>query len=98
MQEGRRHVITIADAGFGGMSWNHPMAGVVEQQSRQQVVGFVAYDGAMVRPFDSDRSLLTRSLDFLLLSSSKTIRRSRDRASRDAGARRPARGMGVLPI
>ena len=74
------------------------MAGVVEQQSRQQVVGFVAYDGAMVRPFDSDRSLLTRSLDFLLLSSSKTIRRSRDRASRDAGARRPARGMGMLPI
>jgi len=29
------------------MGWDHAMAGIVEQQSCQQVVGFVACDGAM---------------------------------------------------
>ena len=44
MQEGRRHVVAIADAGFGGMGWNHAMPGI---QSCQQVVRFVAQDGAV---------------------------------------------------
>ena len=32
---GCRHVVAIADAGFGGMGRNHAMTGIVEQQSRQ---------------------------------------------------------------
>src|SRR5713101_8180538 len=47
MQDRRRHVIAIADASFGRVGWNHAMPGIVKQQSCQQVVGFVAYDGAV---------------------------------------------------
>src|SRR5258706_9311782 len=47
MQDRRRHVIPIADTGFFGMGWNHAMAGIVKQQSCQQVVGLVAYNSAM---------------------------------------------------
>src|SRR6266404_2198958 len=47
MQERRRHVVAIADASFCGVGWDHAVAGVVEQQSCQQVVGLVAYDGAV---------------------------------------------------
>jgi len=47
MQERCRHVIAIADAGFGGVGRNHTMAGIVEQQPCQQVVGLAAYDGAV---------------------------------------------------
>src|SRR2546430_15331783 len=45
MQDRRRNVIAIADASFGRVGWNHAMPGIVEQQSCQQVVGFVAYIG-----------------------------------------------------
>src|SRR5712664_3058429 len=45
MQERRRHVVAIADASFCGMGRHHSMAGIIEQQPCQQVVGFVAYDG-----------------------------------------------------
>src|SRR5712672_2226443 len=47
MQDRRRHVIAIADASFGRVGWNNAMPGIVEQQSCQQVVGFVAYNGAV---------------------------------------------------
>ena len=43
----RRHVVAIADASFCGVSCDHAMAGVVEQQFCQQVLGFVADDGAV---------------------------------------------------
>ena len=39
MQVRQRDVIAIADAGFGGVGRHHAMAGIVEQQSGQQMVG-----------------------------------------------------------
>src|SRR5258705_13662966 len=47
MQERRRHVVAIADASFRGVGWDRTMAGIIEQQPWQQVVGFVAYDSAV---------------------------------------------------
>src|ERR1700736_4143955 len=47
MQDRRRRIVAIADTGFGGMGWNHAMPGIVKQQSCQQVVRFVAHDGAV---------------------------------------------------
>src|SRR6202040_2064241 len=47
MQERRRHIIAIPDASFGGVGWNHSMAGIVKQQSGQQLVRLAAYDGAV---------------------------------------------------
>src|SRR5713101_5322094 len=47
MQAWRRYVIAIADASFCGVGWVHAMAGIVEQQSCQQVVGFVADEGSV---------------------------------------------------
>src|SRR6266404_8865919 len=47
MQAWRRYIVAIADASFCGVGWDHAIAGVVEQQSRQQVVGFVADEGSV---------------------------------------------------
>src|SRR5882757_9102010 len=47
MQEGRRYIVAIADASFCGVGWNHAMSGIVKQQTRQQVVRLVPYNGAV---------------------------------------------------
>ena len=47
MQDARRRIIAIPNASFGGVGWNHAMAGIVKQQSRQQLVGLVAHNGAV---------------------------------------------------
>ncbi len=47
MQERRRYVVSIADACFCGVGCDHAMAGIVEQQSCQEVVGLIAYDGTV---------------------------------------------------
>src|SRR5258706_9592740 len=47
MQERRRHVVAIADGGFRGVGRDHAMAGIIEQQPCQQMVGLATYDGAM---------------------------------------------------
>src|SRR5712671_1267244 len=36
----QRGVIAIADSSFGGMGWDHAVAGIVVQQARQEMVGF----------------------------------------------------------
>ena len=36
----QRDVIAIADSSFGGVGWDHAVAGIVEQQARQEMVGF----------------------------------------------------------
>src|SRR5258708_28267297 len=55
MQERRRYVVAITDASFCGVGCDHTMAGIIEQQSCQQVIGLVPYGGAM-RPL-CERSL-----------------------------------------
>src|SRR5258706_3020777 len=47
MQERRRYVVAIADASFRGVGWAHTMAGIIEQQPCQQMVGLATYDGAV---------------------------------------------------
>src|SRR5438876_487864 len=41
------HIVAIANARLCGMGWDHTMAGIVEQQFRQQMIGLAAYEGAM---------------------------------------------------
>jgi hypothetical protein len=36
----QRGVIAIANSSFGGMGWDHAVAGIVEQEPRQEMVGF----------------------------------------------------------
>jgi len=33
-------MLAIANSSFGGMGWDHAVAGIVEQESRQEMVGF----------------------------------------------------------
>src|SRR5258706_12658261 len=47
MQKRRRYVVAIAHASFCSVSCDHTMAGVIEQQSCQQVIGFVARDSTV---------------------------------------------------
>src|SRR5258706_11476401 len=36
----QRDVIAIANSTFGGVGWDHAVAGIVVQQARQEMVGF----------------------------------------------------------
>src|SRR5258705_838284 len=36
----QRDVVAIADSSFGGVGWDHAVAGIVVQQARQELVGF----------------------------------------------------------
>src|SRR5258708_1915281 len=47
MQKRRRYVVAIAHASFCSVSCDHTMAGVIEQQSCQQVIRFVARDSTV---------------------------------------------------
>src|SRR6266436_7044756 len=40
LEKRQRSVIAIADSIFGGVGRNHAVAGIVEQQPRQEMVGF----------------------------------------------------------
>src|SRR5438874_12517913 len=58
MQVLKRDVIAIANAGLGGVGRNHAMAGVIEQESRQQMIARVPRRGPsspLVREFLLDR-------------------------------------------
>ena len=41
MNAGLRHIIAIADACLGGVGGDHAMAGIVEQEILQEVIGFL---------------------------------------------------------
>ena len=41
MQTWLRDIVAVANAGLGGMGCNHAMAGIVEQQILQKVIGFL---------------------------------------------------------
>src|SRR5438477_5390431 len=44
-----RDVIAIADSSFGGVGWDHAVAGIVVQQRRQEMIGF-GFGVISVRP------------------------------------------------
>ncbi len=45
----QRDIIPIADSSFGGVGWDHALAGIVVQQARQEMVGF-GFGVISVRP------------------------------------------------